>query len=303
MDDKAKHSTAAVIGGGPAGISAAIQLKRSGIDFLLFEKEKIGGLLKNANFVENYPGFPKGITGKKLINLMREHLDWIDIDINFEKVNNLSYLNDKFIINTEKNHYSSDFCIIASGTKANTIPALEFKDEITDRVFYEVHPLSEVTDKTIAIIGAGDAAFDYALNLSQNNNVIILNRTDRTRCLPLLKQRCSQKSNIDYKEYITVEKISLAGDKLLLNCRFFNEQSEIMADYLLTAVGRSPALGYIDYSLLDRGEALEKSRKLYYAGDVRNELYRQASIAIGNGIKSAMEINSKLKEKADENNS
>ncbi|MBS3819688.1 NAD(P)/FAD-dependent oxidoreductase [bacterium] len=303
MNEPAKHTTVAIIGGGPAGVSAAIQLKRSGIDFLLFEKEKIGGLLKNANFVENYPGFPRGITGKKLIKLMREHLDWIDIDVNFEKVTNLSYSNDKFFIKTEKSRYLSDFCIIASGTKANAIPTLEIKDMFADRVFYEVYSLSEVKDRTISIVGTGDAAFDYALNLSQNNDVIILNRTDRTRCLPLLKQRCSQKSNIAYKEYITVEKISLTGGRLLLNCMFFNEQSEIKADYLLIAVGRSPALDFIDDSVMNRGKALEKSGKLYYAGDVRNELYRQASIAIGNGIKSAMKIHSKLKEKANENKS
>jgi len=64
----------AVIGGGPSGIAASIYLKRAGVDVILFEKYEIGGLLSNAHLIENYPGFPSGISGKKLCKLFEEHL-------------------------------------------------------------------------------------------------------------------------------------------------------------------------------------------------------------------------------------
>ena len=65
---------AVVIGAGPCGVAAALQLKRSGVRTLLFEEQSVGGLLRNANLVENYPGFPKGISGRRLCALMEEHL-------------------------------------------------------------------------------------------------------------------------------------------------------------------------------------------------------------------------------------
>ena len=73
------HHTAIIIGGGSAGCATAIQLKRSNIDFLLFEKDEIGGLARNANLIENYLGFPQGITGKRYIALLKKHLEHLEI--------------------------------------------------------------------------------------------------------------------------------------------------------------------------------------------------------------------------------
>jgi len=81
-----------IIGAGPAGISAAIQLKRYGIEPTLLEKEEIGGLLKNANLVENYPGFPNGVPGPELVKLFKKQLENAQIKVHFEKVLKLKLL-------------------------------------------------------------------------------------------------------------------------------------------------------------------------------------------------------------------
>ena len=75
-----------IIGAGPAGLATAIQLKRYGIHPLLFEGEEVGGLLRNANLVENYPGFPKGVSGSKLVNLFSRQAENLHIDVTHEQV-------------------------------------------------------------------------------------------------------------------------------------------------------------------------------------------------------------------------
>ena len=77
------------MGGGPGGIAAAIQLKRSGIEPILIEKGEVGGLLLNANLVENYLGFPEGISGRELVGLFKEQLERIGVSVKFEEVKKL----------------------------------------------------------------------------------------------------------------------------------------------------------------------------------------------------------------------
>ena len=87
----------AIIGAGPAGISSAIQLKRFGIDPIVFESDQIGGLLHNANLVENYPGFPDGISGEKLCMLFIEQFNKCNTNIINEEVITLDYIDNEFM--------------------------------------------------------------------------------------------------------------------------------------------------------------------------------------------------------------
>lgn len=91
-----------IIGAGPAGLTTALQLKRFGMSFLLFEGKQIGGLLQNANWVENYPGFPKGIRGEKLAGLFKKQIEHLGIEILAEDVLSLQYKNGFFTARTKK---------------------------------------------------------------------------------------------------------------------------------------------------------------------------------------------------------
>ena len=86
----------AVIGAGPAGFAAAIQLKRYGLETLVLERQRLGGLLHNANLVENYPGFPEGIPGSELVRLFEKHTDNLTININDEEVTDLFRFDSQF---------------------------------------------------------------------------------------------------------------------------------------------------------------------------------------------------------------
>ena len=116
-----KPEPVAIIGAGPAGITAAIQLKRYGLSPMLFEKEAIGGLLRNANWVENYPGFPNGISGLKLTRLMAQQLKTVGVEGFFEEVLELDYAKEVFTLETPKQRVVLRHVIVATGTESNPI--------------------------------------------------------------------------------------------------------------------------------------------------------------------------------------
>lgn len=285
----------AIIGGGPAGTACAIQLKRHGIDPILFEKNEIGGLLRNANRVENYPGFSEGIDGIAFTNLMKSHLVNAGIHPIFETVVKCEWQDD-FIINTNKKDYKPQYVVIASGTIPNEDFGCVIPENVRDKVFYEIVPILEITNKTTAIIGAGDAAFDYALNLSQNNDVVILNRSDRGRCLPILWERTQSEKKIRYRPLVDVQKIELQNGRLVLSLfdRHNQESFSLTVDYLIPAIGRRPCLDFMGTYLREHSEELTHAGRLFFIGDVKNGLFRQTAISCGDGIKAAMCISSSI---------
>jgi len=279
-----------IIGAGPAGIATAIQLRRWGVEPCLLEKDHIGGLLVNANLVENYPGFPHGISGPELVSLFESQLTATGEMVNFEEVLHLDY-DKEFIIKTSKRIFNSQIVVVASGTRPKTVDEFEIPREIAERIFYEVYPLIDQTERKVAIIGSGDAAFDYALNLaSRENKITILNRSRKIKCLPLLWERAQSSSRITYLANTLITGMQFSGEKLVLRCRGLQEVWELGVDYVVFAIGRRPELGFLSERLVNISAQLERKCLLYFVGDVKNNMYRQASIAIGEGVKAAMRI-------------
>ena len=284
-----------IIGAGPAGIATAIQLKRCSVETVLLEQEEIGGLLRNANFVENYPGFPEGISGPELVELFKEHLKKAGINVSFERVLELESGDEIFFTRTSKREIRSKIVVIATGTKPKKIPVPPVSDEIKDRIFYEIYPIIGIKNKKVIIIGAGDAAFDYALNLSNMNEVVIVNRSEHSRCLPLLMERCMKPGNISYLCNTGVNEINDADNRLLVTCirKDSRRKNTVHADYVVFAVGREPCLDFTGRELKNNLENLIKADRLYMVGDVKNKIYRQTAICVGDGIKAAMKIYNK----------
>lgn len=274
-----------IIGAGPAGLATAIQLKRYGIHPRLFESTQVGGLLRNANLVENYPGFPKGVSGNKLVHLFSRHTQNLNIDVTHEEVLELGYDQNLFQARTAQNTYLSQVAVIATGTKPYRIMSLAIPEALSGRVFYEVCDLLNLVDNNIVIIGSGDAAFDYALNLSKQNQVLILNRSDKPKCLPLLWERAQKVSAITYKDKIEVRKLRVAHvGGMFMDCQSREGELQFYADYLVEAIGREPQLDFLSATFLQQAQALEEEGVLYQIGDVKNGIYRQTSIAVGEGV-------------------
>ena len=287
----------AIIGAGPAGIAAAIQLQRFGIETIIFERNNIGGLLLNANIVENYLGFPFGISGEKLVGLMERHLVKSRVLIRHEMIVNVEYDGSDFNIETGQSDYKSKTLVIASGTdpKYYNVPGLE--RTFGKMTFSVVHPIADKSNRRIAIVGAGDAAFDYALNLARKNQVTINNRSDRKVCLPLLWDRAKDNVNIEYHDNCILKSANPKNRQMELIWLRNGIEIRVVVDYLLLAVGRKPNLDYVGESLLARKSELEDKGLLHFIGDVLNGNFRQASIAAGQGIYAAMALHQKLNRK------
>lgn len=337
----------AIIGAGPAGVSAAVQLRRYGFNVDIFESNIVGGLARNANLIENLPPFHKGISGKHYARLLKNNLlAYIDNPI-YEEVESIEYRDNQFAIFTDSEIRKYDIVIIASGTKPNS-PSISLPE--SERIFYEVAELikkingsymsflrmqesksslsflrmqeSIIVNKTdniknkdeivnnqqietfsdscirrndkmekqknIIIIGAGDAAFDYALNLANQggNNIKILNRNDKLKCLPLLFNRVKANPHIEYIENCELQAVESLANELIINTNI----EKFNCDYLLFAIGRSDNRSFIGDSVKNNEIMLLNDKRLHYIGDICNGLYRQISIATGDGVRAAMEI-------------
>jgi thioredoxin reductase len=230
------------------------------------------------------------------VELFRKQLENTGVEVRFEKVLELEYRDELFSAKTDRRVIRSNITVIATGTKPKEIPGLPLLDGIKDRIFHEVYPIQGVENKKIVIIGAGDAAFDYALSLSQKNEVLILNRSKQDKCIPVLRERCMKCESISYLGGVRVREINERGKGLRLTYDDDNQDgNQIYADYVLIAVGREPCLDFLGNQLKRDLAKLIKMGTLYSVGDVKNEVYRQTAICVGDGVRSAMKICRKLR--------
>lgn len=286
-----------IIGAGPAGLAAAIQLKRYGITPRIFEKEAVGGLLRNANLVENYPGFPGGIAGRDLVRLFERQFRELSLQATYEEVLELDHRSGLFHARTDRAAYRGRIALIASGTRPRAMISPGTPGAWEGKIFYEIVPLLDRSGLEVVILGAGDAAFDYALNLARSNRVAILNRGAARRCLPLLWERARHEPSICYYDNTTVLEIELESpERLRLECRRPDGRLTLYPNALIAAFGREPRLDFLADGLRAQAPRLEAEGRLFFIGDVTNGIYRQTSIAIGNGVQAAMKVYQKLME-------
>lgn len=283
----------AIIGSGPAGMATAMQLQRFGIDFFLFEDKEKNSLLINGWCIENYLGVCSGKSGFDLLQLFQKNIDNNKINKIKEKVINLHYKLKKefFEIKTKSEIYNAKYVVVASGTKPKLLD-IRLSSDLKPHVFYDVFPLLAENKKTIVIIGAGDAAFDNALNLAEKNKVILCNRTTKINALKMLENKVFKHRNITYLSDCKLADLVYSQVDQSIKCKFikFNNDIFVSADYLLVSIGRLPQKDFYDEEFRVIENMLIKNNRLFLVGDVKNSIYRQVAIAVGNGIEAAMKI-------------
>ncbi len=306
MNQKRENEEIVIVGAGPAGITAACQLKRQGHDPLLLEAAEPGGLLKNAWRVENYPGFPAGISGSELVLFLQGHLERWKPRVSRERLEFLDSREGVFFLKTDQRELSAGTVILATGTNAKKPEwfSWEKEEELEGRLFFEVHHLLGVKGAEIIILGAGDAAFDYALNLAeQGNSVTILNRSERFRGLGLLFKQVEEHPEIRYLTNCVIGEPHLVereGDSYLelgAAVEDIGIGSDIYfeADYMICALGREPELGFLASGSEKEMTRLLEEKRLFLVGDVGNGQFRQLGIAVGDGLRAAMELGDNFK--------
>ncbi len=256
-----------IIGAGPAGISAGVQLKRYGLSTLIFEKDRIGGLVRNAYLVENSMLYPQGIKGEDLAKILEKYTAIYALNIIFEKVVRIRREEDFFMVSTPSGDYTFKHLVVATGTRPRRLPFPGLKYHVTEMQGKYDHVL---------IIGGGEIALDYGLTMSERSRKVTILYRREIKANAYLLEAVKNRRNIelvkDTVQDIVTEGI---GKKVLAQSHIFN------VDEVLVAIGREPNIEIV--------KGLE-APNLWLAGDVKNGIYRQTTIAIGDGIKVAMEI-------------
>lgn len=283
-----------IVGGGPAGISCAIELFHYGIEPLIIERERVGGLLWKAGLIRNYPGFPLGIYGKELASLFASQLYKFNPQILQDNVEIIVNEGEQFLIETEKAKFYSDIVVIASGTRPKKLPESLLIN--SPKLIYDISTLEHCSNKRILIIGGGDIGFDYGLRLVEyNNEVIIVTHGAVVRCNNLLKREAELKGIHIVNNFKLVRILENIGSIIVVGYKKEIEMEvEIEVDFVLVAIGREPEIDFL--KLTDDLKSRYLNNKLYLIGDVKGDIYRQTAIAVGEGVKAAMQIASCLKE-------
>ena len=288
-----KKTRIVLIGGGPACVTAAIQLSRSGMKPILLS-ENIGGTIENANLIENLLGFPEGISGEDYVTLIQKQLEKNDVQVILEEVEKVTLLKNEYKILTSKSRILAEYVIIGTGSKPKKLN-IKGEEEAWEKnmLFYEIFNLKSriIADNKITIIGSGDVAYDYALNLCNSTNLItIIQRQQKTKSLPVLQERVREQENITFLKDREPMKVEMEDDEIILTILNEGREEQITSSYLLVAIGREPNISFLDSKLVQQYENPKDDSGLYFVGDVKLGNFRQVSISMGDGMKAAMEI-------------
>jgi thioredoxin reductase len=257
-----------IIGAGPAGIACASILARYQKDVLLFEERAPGGLLNNARWVENFPGL-QPMSGQELVEQLKISVRHPHINLVFEKAEQIQ----KHRIQTSTGQiYKVDQVVLAMGTQ----PRIMEDWPPNPRVVYEWRDVPKDIH-TLGILGAGDAAFDSGLSgLDRQYEVYLWNRSNRMKATQLLYQSYIQAGGV-YFEDEPIQGIHPFDNGLLIQ----TGKRSINVDVLLVSIGRDKK-SIVGSDLLDPA--------IREIGDYAHPHLRQASIAIGDGIRVGLEI-------------
>lgn len=288
----------AVVGGGPAGLTAGIYARRALMDTLLFERELLGGQMSLSDLIENYPGVDK-VTGYELAEKMTEQAKSFGLKIMFEEVRRVKLGEEGFLLETDRGEHPAKAVIIATGAKPLRL-GVEGEDRLIGRgVSYCATcdgPL--FAGKEVAVVGGGDSAFKEALYLAKlAERVYLVHRREGFRAEKIHVKRVKSTPNIRFILNSVVEEIH--GKDRVEGITVRNLKSgeihRIGLDGVFIYIGRKPNTDFIDNVEKDDAgyikvnEDMETSVEgIFAAGDCTSPKWRQIATAVGEAAKAAI---------------
>ena len=288
-----------IIGGGPAGLTAGLYCARSRFDTLLIEKGIIGGQITNAEQVENYPGFPKGVSGIELGQLIHEQATSYGLKTLLAEVTKVALSQKNNLVNTSEGDIMAESIIIASGAQFRKLEVPGEDKYVGKGVSYCATcdgPLFK--GKTVAVIGGGDSAVTEALYLSRfASSVKVIHRRSQLRASKIFEERARAEPKIEFVWDTVASQIE--GDGVVKQLRLKNIKNDKISVLELAgvfvAIGSRPnSAQWRDLLPLDEAgyiitnELMEtKIPGIFAAGDVRHNSARQVITAAGDGATAA----------------
>ncbi len=291
-----------IIGGGPAGYTAALYAARANLEPLVIEGFQRGGQLMLTSDVENYPGYPEGVLGPEMMADFRRQAERFGAEFITDDVTRVDFSERPFRVYVEDEEYSSESVVVATGASARQL-GLESERRLQGRgvTYCAVCDGAFYKEKHVFVAGGGDSAMEEALFLTKfAHTVTILHRRDEFRASQIMLDRARANERIEFRTNAVVEEVlgdvSLSG--LLLRDTRTGELSEVAADGLFVAIGHDPntalfleqldhdAAGYL---VTKAGTTETNIPGVFAVGDVVDHVYRQAITAAGSGCMGALD--------------
>jgi thioredoxin reductase (NADPH) len=288
-----------IIGGGPAGLTAGLYTSRARLNSLLIEKGLVGGQIVNAEKIDNYPGFPEGISGLKLGELMHQQATKYGLKTIIAEVTGIEPQPKQIVVKTTEGNFTAKAVIIASGSERRKL-GIPGEEEFTgkgvsycatcDAAFFKGLP--------VAVVGGGNAAITEALHLTKfASKVTVIHRRDQLRASRILQDKAFSQPKIEFLWDTVAEEIE--GEGLVTGIKLrqakTGKKSTLEIAGVFISVGLKPNTDYLKGVLpLDDGGYVITNDKMeteipgiFAAGDIRRNSARQAITAAGDGATAA----------------
>ena len=307
-----KNFDIAIIGAGPAGLSAAVYAARGGLKTVIFEKMLPGGQITLTDEIENYPGIPETIDGFEIANRMKKQADKFDVKFLTEDVQEIREAGKLKIVQTNKDEYSIKAVIIATGAQPRKLDVPGEQTYTGRGVSYCATcdgPLYR--NKVVAVIGGGDSAVEEALFLTKfAKKVYLIHRRDQLRAVKIVQQRAFNNEKIEIIWDSVINEIR--GEQFVNEIELFNRKtkqtSNLAIEGIFVFVGTIPNNHLIgNFADFDKSgfvivnERMEtKTPGIYSAGDINQKELRQVVTAAADGAIAAFSAEKWIEEHASE---
>lgn len=312
MADGKKLENVIVVGGGPAGYTAALYAARANLEPLVFEGFQWGGQLQNTTDVENYPGFPDGIMGPEMMAQFRAQAERFGTRFVTDDVDRVELTDGGIqrVFLGDEEHLAKTV-ILAMGAEPRRLGVPGERElggrgvstcGVCDGAFFK--------GGKVLVIGGGDSAMEDAIFVSKfASELTIVNRRDEFRASKIMLERARERDNISFKTPFVAERFVAGDDGKLAQVRLRNAETgeieEVVADGAFVAIGHIPkseiVRGQVDtdesgYILTEPRSTRTNLAGVFAVGDVVDHVYRQAVTAAGSGCMGALDAERYLRD-------
>jgi thioredoxin reductase (NADPH) len=293
-----------IIGGGPAGYTAALYAARGDLHPLVIEGFLWGGQLMITSDVENYPGYAEGVLGPQMMQDLRRQAERFGTEFLTDDVTRVDFSERPFRVWVGDDEYRAESVIVTTGASARQL-GLESERALHGRgvTYCATCDAAFYRDREVVVVGGGDSAMEEALFLTKfASKVTIVHRRDDFRASQIMVNRAREHEKIEFVTNVVVEEILGVGDGKVAGVRLRDVRTddtwELPADGVFVAIGHDPNTGLfldqLDHD--DAGYLLTTPRStetnvpgVFAAGDVQDHVYRQAVTAAGSGCMAALD--------------
>ena len=293
-----------IIGGGPAGYTAALYTARANLDPLVIEGFAWGGQLMITSDVENYPGYAEGVLGPQMMQEFRTQAARFGTEFITDDVSRVDFSESPYRVWVGETEYQAETVIVATGAVARQL-GLESEQKLQGAgvSYCAVCDAAFFKDREVVVVGGGDSAMEEAVYLAKfASKVMLVHRRDAFRASPIMVDRARANEKIEFVLDTVVEEVrdtetGRVTSVLVRNVKT-DEVTELPADGVFVAIGHDPSTelfrGQVDmdeagYILTEGKSTRTNVEGVFAAGDVQDHVYRQAVTAAGSGCQAALD--------------